>query len=201
MELNRLDTMEVMVRRVEEAFERLQPVFARKVKFLDLMIIKGEGYIEWANRINQQSELAHLEGIKAQDLQLMKFCQGLHKTDRLYDKLMDMEVKSWSSAQEIIRKFAQRQALKANLVESTPKNQGHIVMKLSEGSSSPAPRPSSQSPGKQRKKYNSGSRGREKTRGGEAQGSGWSSRRPRVVEPLDQLVSVQLAITQLMATV
>ena len=108
----------------------------------------------------------------------MKFCQGLHKTDRLYDKLMDMEVKSWSSAQEIIRKYAQSQALKADLVERTHKNQGHIVMKLSEGSSSPAPRPSSQSPGKQRKKYDSGFRGREKTRGGEAQGSERSSRDP-----------------------
>ena len=52
VELNRLDTMEVMVRRVEEVFERLQPVFARKVKILELMIIKGEGYIELANRIN-----------------------------------------------------------------------------------------------------------------------------------------------------
>ena len=91
---------------------------------------------------------------------------------------MDMEVKSWSSAQEKIRKYAQSHALKADLVQSTPKNQGHIVMKLSEGSSSPAPWPSSQSPGKQRKKYDSGSRGREKSRGGEAQGSGRSSRDP-----------------------
>ena len=53
--------MEVMVRMVEETFKRLQPVFARKVKFLELMIVKGEGNIEWANRINQQSKLAHLE--------------------------------------------------------------------------------------------------------------------------------------------
>ena len=48
VELNRSDTMEVMVKIVEEAFERFQPVFARKVKFLELMITKGEGYIEWA---------------------------------------------------------------------------------------------------------------------------------------------------------
>ena len=86
---------------------------------MELMIIKGEGYIEWANRINQQSELAHLEGITAQDLQLMKFCQGLHKTDRLYNKLMDMEVKSWSSAQEIIRKYAQSQASKQRVRTKT----------------------------------------------------------------------------------
>jgi hypothetical protein len=53
VELNRSDTMEIMEKIVEEAFERLQPVFARKVKFLELMITKGEGYIEWAIRINQ----------------------------------------------------------------------------------------------------------------------------------------------------
>ena len=49
----------------------------------------------------QQLELAHLEGIKAQDIQLMKFCQGLHKSDRLSDKIKDLEVKAWASAQEI----------------------------------------------------------------------------------------------------
>ena len=44
--------MEVIVKRIEEAFDRLQPVFSRKVKFLEVMIIKGEGYMEWAARIN-----------------------------------------------------------------------------------------------------------------------------------------------------
>ena len=91
------------------------------------MITKGEGYIKWANRINQQGELANLEGIKAQNLQLIKYCQGLHKTYRLYDKLMDTEIKSWATAQEIIKKYAKSQALKADLVESAPKNQGHII--------------------------------------------------------------------------
>ena len=61
----------------------------------------------------------------------MKFCQGLHKTDHLYDKLMDMEVKSWATAQEIIKKYSQSQALKADLVESAPKSQGHIVNQMS----------------------------------------------------------------------
>ena len=37
------DNMVTMVKRVEEAFDRLQPLFSRKVKFLDLMILKGEG--------------------------------------------------------------------------------------------------------------------------------------------------------------
>ena len=64
----------------------------------------------------QQLELAHLEGIKAQDIQLMKFCQGLHKSDRLSDKIKDLEVKAWASAQEIINKYAESQALKADLV-------------------------------------------------------------------------------------
>ena len=47
-----------------------------------------------------------------------------------------MEVKSWATAQKIIKKYAQSQAFKAEHVESTPKNQGHIVMKMS-GDSSP----------------------------------------------------------------
>ena len=57
-----------MVCKVGEVYERQVPIFARKVKFLDLARVKGEGYKEWANIINQQSELAHLEGIKAKDL-------------------------------------------------------------------------------------------------------------------------------------
>jgi hypothetical protein len=57
--------MEVMVKRIEEVFDRLQPVFSKKVKFFVLMIIKGEGYVEWAARINQVSELADLNGIKS----------------------------------------------------------------------------------------------------------------------------------------
>jgi hypothetical protein len=85
----------------------------------------------------QQSELAHLEGIKAQDIQLMKFCQCLHKSDRLSDKIMDLEVKLLVSAQEIINKYAESQALKADLVESAPKAQGQMLMKLSWGEQSP----------------------------------------------------------------
>ena len=76
VEFLRGDNMEVMVKRVEEAFNKLQPVFSRKVKFLELMIMKGEGYVEWAARINQISELADLDGIKSQDLKLMKFAKG-----------------------------------------------------------------------------------------------------------------------------
>jgi hypothetical protein len=57
--------MEVIVKRIEEAFDRLQPVFSRKVKLLEVMIIKGEGYVEWAARINQVTELADLDGIKS----------------------------------------------------------------------------------------------------------------------------------------
>ena len=67
MELNRGNTSEVMVKRVKEAFDRLQQVFSRKVNFLEMMIAKGEGYVEWAARINQVSELANLDGINSQD--------------------------------------------------------------------------------------------------------------------------------------
>ena len=69
--------MAIMVKRVEVTFDTLQPLFARKVKFLDLMIMKGEGYLEWAMRINEISDLADLDSIKSQDLKLIKYCQGL----------------------------------------------------------------------------------------------------------------------------
>ena len=167
VELNIANSMEVMVRKVGEAYKRQVPIFARKVKFPELMQVKGEGYIQWANRNNQQSELANMEGIKAQDLQLMKYCQGLQKTDRLYDKLMDLEVKKWATAQKLIKKYVQSQALKADLVESAPKNQGHIVMKLS-GDSSPAQGPS---------------------RGGEAQGGGRSPSNSRLCWNCDEVVT------------
>ena len=121
VELGRADSMDMVIKKVGEAYNRQVPKFARKVKFLELMIIKGENYVSWSNRINQQAELADLEGIKAQDLQLMKFCQGLNKTDRLYDKLMEMDVHSWATAQDIIKKYSQSQALKADLVESARK--------------------------------------------------------------------------------
>ena len=64
--------MEVMVKRMEEAFNRHQPIFSRKIKFLDLIILKGEGYVELAMRINKLSELADLDCIQSQDLKLMK---------------------------------------------------------------------------------------------------------------------------------
>ena len=67
------------------------------------MNVKGEVYIAWANKINQVSELANLVGLKAQDLQLMKFCKVLNNMDRLYHKLMEIEPNSWPRAQDIIR--------------------------------------------------------------------------------------------------
>ena len=70
------DDMAPMVKKVQETFDTLQPSFARKVKLLDL-IMKGEGYLEWAMRINEISDLADLDSIKSQDLKLIKYCQGL----------------------------------------------------------------------------------------------------------------------------
>ena len=185
--------MEMMIKKVGEAYDRQVSKFARKVKFLELMIIKGENYISWSNRINQQAELADLEGIKAQDLQLMNFCLGLNKTDRLYDKLMEMEVHSWATAQDIIKKYSQSQALKADLVESAPKSQGHIVHHMSgsgrsgssgsgsggSGSSGSAPRPASRSPGGERKKYDTDSRGRDITKAPPGNGGGQSQGRSK----------------------
>ena len=142
------------------------------------MITKGENYVHRSNHINQQAELADLEGIKAQDLQLMKFCQGLNKTDRLYDKLMDMEVKSWAKEQEIIKKYSQSQALKADLVESAPKSQGHMVNQMS-GSGGSALRPASRSLGKQRKKYDTDNRGRDRTKTHPGHGGGQSPGRSK----------------------
>ena len=52
VELNSADSMEMMVKKVKEAYNRQVPIFARKVKFLELMITKGENYVHWSNRIN-----------------------------------------------------------------------------------------------------------------------------------------------------
>ena len=49
-------------------------------------------------RINEEGELADLESIKAQDVKLMKYCNGLKSEDSLYDLLMDMEPKGWEKA-------------------------------------------------------------------------------------------------------
>ena len=103
VELDRADEMGTMIKKVSEAYDRQVPKFARKVKFLELMIIKGESYVSWANRINQQAELADLENIRAQDLQLMKFCQGLNKTDHLYNTLMEMDVPPKTSSKSTPR--------------------------------------------------------------------------------------------------
>ena len=65
VKVNGANSMEVMMHKVGEAYKSQVPIFARKVKFSELSQVKGEGYIEWAKKINQQSELANLEGIKA----------------------------------------------------------------------------------------------------------------------------------------
>ena len=51
VELNRADSMEIMIKKVGEAYDRQVPKFARKVKFLELMINKGENYVNWSNPI------------------------------------------------------------------------------------------------------------------------------------------------------
>ena len=120
--------------------------------------------------------MADVDSIQSQDLTLIKYCQGLKPEDKLYDLLMEMEPKSWARAQEIIKKYAQNMALKADLVEARPKGQGHVMNSMSGGPRNQTPRYSSQSPGKQWKKYDKDTRGSDKTRGGEASQSGRSSR-------------------------
>ena len=66
------------------------------------------------------------------------------------------------------------------------------------GSSNPTPRPSSQFPGKQRKKYDTNTRGRDKARGGAAQSSGRSSQDPsnsRVFWNCDEVTNDHFANT------
>ena len=82
-------------------------------------------------RIDEMAELADLESIKAQDLKLMRYCQGLKAEDKLYDLLTDMEPKGWQQAKQIIRKHTTSQALKADLVEHRPRGQGHVVNNMS----------------------------------------------------------------------
>ena len=161
VEVERGDDIGAMVKKVTDAYDRQVPKFARKVKFLELTVKKGESYISWANRINEQAELADLRNIKAQDLQLMSFCKGLNKGDRLYDKIVDMETPNWVGAQEIIKKHSQSMALKADLVDSAPKSNSQVLNQLSGGGVS-NPRPPSKSPEGQRDR--GASRGRKETK-------------------------------------
>ena len=92
----------------------------------------------------------------------MKFSQGLNKSERLYKKLMELEVPSWARAQETIKKHAQSMAQKAVLVDSAPKTaQGQVLNQMSGSSGA---RPTSRWPGGQRKKLDTDTRGRDKTK-------------------------------------
>ena len=118
--MGRGDDMATMIKKVLEAYNRLNPTFNRRVQFLDIMIMRGESYITWMNRINQQEELADLENVRSQEIQLRKFCQCLNKTDWLYENFMEMEAPSWARAQEIIKRHTQSMAQKTVLVDSAP---------------------------------------------------------------------------------
>ena len=111
-------------------------MFFRKVKFLDLIIMIGEGYVEWAMRINELSELADQDFVQSQDIKLIKYCEGPKPEDKLHDLLMDMEPISWARAQEVIRRYAQNLALKADLKETQPKGHIHVINSM-QGDSDP----------------------------------------------------------------
>ena len=79
------------VDKIEETFKDLQLIFCRKVKFIDMNIMKGKRPRDWALRIDAESDLADLESLKPQEIKLMKFCQGLKSDDILCEKLTEMD--------------------------------------------------------------------------------------------------------------
>ena len=111
-------------------------------------------------RINELSELADQDFVQSQDIKLIKYCEEPKPEDKLHDLLMDMEPISWARAQEVIRRYAQNLALKADLGEAQPKGHVHVINSMPGGL-----RSSSQSLGKQRKKYDKDFRGRDITSG------------------------------------
>ena len=149
--------------------------------------------------IYETSELVDLDNIKSEDLKLMKYCQGLKKEDRLYNLLMEMEPKSWSRAQEIIRKYAQSMAKKADLVESRPKNQGHIMNAMSGGSENPAPRPSSQSPVEKEKNMIPIQEGEKEPRAESPKAVEETAEALATVEPVGTAMRLQTTTTQTLA--
>ena len=113
-----------MVRKVGEAYVRQVPIFTRKVKFLELIITKGEGYIQWANRINQQAELANLEGIKAQDFQLMKYCQGLHGQINFMTNLWIWKLRVGQLRRKLSKSMRRARLSGLNLGKEPPRTKG-----------------------------------------------------------------------------
>ena len=153
------DDISQMIKRIEETFETLQSMSARKIQFLDMRIMKYEGKVEWAMMVTEIADLTDLESIKAQELIVLKYCQGLKPDDRLYDLLMEMEPKGWEQALKVIRKYVISQAVKAEMVDHRLKGQGHVI-----NNNSGETRASIQSPGSHRKKFYQGNRGRDKTK-------------------------------------
>ena len=45
VEVGRGDDMAMMIKKVVEAYNRINPTFNRKVQFLDIIIMRGESYI------------------------------------------------------------------------------------------------------------------------------------------------------------
>ena len=112
--------------KIEETFKDLQPIFCRKVKFMDMKIMKGKRPLDLAMRIDAESDHAYLESIKPQEIKLMKFCQGLKSEDRLYEKITEMDPRGWEGTKVIIRKYTAAASLKADL-EHRVGGSGHMV--------------------------------------------------------------------------
>ena len=131
VQFHKHDDLLAMVKRIEETFMDLQPIFCRKVKFMDMMIMKAEKPFAWAMRIDKEGELADLETLKPQEIKSMKFCQGLKAEDRLYSLITEMDPRGLEAANVIIRKHIAVMALKADLVKHRPRGSGHVVNSIS----------------------------------------------------------------------
>ena len=144
------DNLLAMIDKIEETFKDLQPIFSKKVKFMDMMIMKAERPLDWAMRIDAESELADLETLKPQESKLLKFCQELKSEDQLYEKITEIDPRGWEQAKVITRKHTAAMDLKADLVRHKPRGSGHVVNSIS-GAPTRSP---SLSPGQQRRRYN-----------------------------------------------
>ena len=141
VQFHKNDNLLAMVKRIEEIVITLQPIFSRKVKFMDMMIMKGEQPLAWAMRIDEEGDLANLKTLKPQEIKLMKFCQGLKSEDQLYDLLMEMDPRGLEETKVIIRRHTGAMALKADLVEHRPRGPGHVVNSMSGAHRSPSQSP------------------------------------------------------------
>ena len=161
------DDVHQMIEKVHKSFSLMVPAFSRRIQFLNLSMLKGEGKMEWAFRLEQAAEMANLEDIQAQELKFLKYCQGLKTDDKLYDLLMEMVNPNWEKALEIIQKHEIAESVKSEIGDG--KNSKHAYNAVSGGDT----RAASQSP---KRKHEREARGRDKNKPGGDGGARQKSR-------------------------